>query len=131
MTDQKNAQAEERPQGLSEVLATIRPQADIELGRELSKLIDAVVETGKAGSLTYRIDVKMVDSGGTAVVVGDRITSKRPEKNRPTSMAYIGTGNRLQRTDPQSMPLFEDEDDLRTADGAADPRTGEIRKVQD
>lgn len=129
MTEKKDP-TEERPQGLSEVLATIRPQADLELGRELSKLIDAVVETGKAGSLTYRIDVKMVDSGGTAVVVGDRITSKRPEKNRPTSMAYIGTGNRLQRSDPNSMPLFDDED-LRTADGAADPRSGEIRKVQE
>lgn len=131
MTDQnRKGETPTRPQGLSEVLASIRPQADAELGAEMSKLIEAVVATGKAGSLTYRIDVKMVDSGGTAVVIGDRITTKRPEKNRPTSMAYIGEGNRLQRTDPNSMPLFDD-DDLRTADGAADPRSGEIREVKE
>lgn len=124
MTDKE---APDRPQGLSEILASIRPGADVELGEEMSKLIDAVKATGKAGSLTYAISVKLADGTGTAVVIGDKITAKRPEKDRATSIAFIGDGNRLSRNDPNSMPLWGDED-IRTA-GDLDLSTGEIRKA--
>lgn len=123
MTDKKEDR--KRPQGLSEILASIRPGADIELGEEMSKLIDAVKDTGKAGTLTYSISVKLADSSGSAVIVGDKITPKLPEKNRATSMAYIGEDNRLQRTDPNSMPLWDE--DIRDAGVHVDLNTGEIK----
>lgn len=123
MTDKKEDQ--KRPQGLSEILASIRPGADIELGEEMSKLIDAVKDTGKAGSLTYAISVKLADGNGSAVIIGDKISAKRPEKDRATSIAYIGEDNRLQRTDPNSMPLWDE--DIRDAGAHVDLQTGEIK----
>lgn len=125
MTEKKEEQ--KRPQGLSEILASIRPGADIELGEEMSKLIDAVKDTGKAGSLTYAISVKLADGNGSAVIIGDKISAKRPEKDRATSIAYIGEDNRLQRTDPNSMPLWDE--DIRDAGGHVDYNTGEIKDV--
>lgn len=124
MADKKEGSA--RPQGLSEILASIRPGADMELGEEMSKLIDAVRETGKAGSLTYSISVKLADGSGSAVVIGDKISAKRPEKDRATSIAYINEDNHLQRTDPNSMPLWDD--DIRDA-GDVDLKTGEIKEA--
>lgn len=125
MTDKKEETG--RPQGLSEILASIRPGADIELGEEMSKLIDAVKDTGKAGSLTYAISVKLADGNGSAVIIGDKISAKRPEKDRATSIAYIGEDNRLQRTDPNSMPLWDE--DIRDAGAHVDLQTGEIKDV--
>lgn len=110
------------------VLASIRPRTDTELADGLTQLIEAVKATGKAGSLAVKFDVKLVDGGGTAVLINDKITVKLPEKNREGSIAYIGDGNRLQRTDPSAMPLFED--DIRTAPDY-DPRTGEIKEISE
>lgn len=107
------------------VLASIRPRTDVELAEGLTKLIEAVKTTGKAGSLTVKFDVKLVDGGGTAVLINDRIGIKLPEKVRDGSIAYIGRDNRLQRTDPSAMPLFDD--DIREA--GVDLATGEIREV--
>ncbi|MCC4906932.1 hypothetical protein [Microbacterium sp. cx-59] len=121
----ENTEERKRPQGLSEILASIRPGADVELGEEMSKLIDAVKDTGKAGTLTYTISVKLADGSGSAVIIGDKIAPKRPEKDRATSIAYVDGDNYLTRTDPNSMPLWDE--DIR--DAGADPRTGEIKEA--
>jgi len=110
------------------VLASIRPKTDTELAEGLNSLVESVQATGKAGSLTVRFEVKPADGGGTAVIVNDKIALKLPEKNRAGSIAYIGEGNRLQRTDPSAMPLFND-DDIRDAPQNANPRTGEIKEA--
>ena len=115
-----------RPQGFSEILATIRPAADRELGDELSKLIEAVDETGKAGSLTYTITIKPAGSSGSTVEVGDKITPKRPERARATSIAFVGKGNTLHRNAPTTVPLF---DDIRDAGADLDLSTGEIKEA--
>jgi hypothetical protein len=124
--NQMNSSKGDRP-SFAAVLASIRPKTDVELAEELTKLIAAVKETGKAGSLTVRFDVKLVDGGGTAVIVNDKIAKKFPEKNREGSIAYIGEGDRLQRTDPSAMPLFDE--DIRDAPQHADPATGEIKEA--
>lgn len=106
------------------VLASIRPRTDVELAEGLTTLIEAVKTTGKAGSLTVKFDVKLVDAGATAVIINDKIAIKMPEKNREGSIAYIGQDNKLQRTDPSAMPLFDD--DIRDV---VDPATGEIKEA--
>jgi len=120
--------AEKKPErdSFAAVLASIRPRTDVELAEGLVRLIEAVKTTGKAGTLTVRFDVKPLDGGNTAVLINDKIQTKLPEKNREGSIAYIGDGNRLQRTDPTAMPLFDE--DIRDA-GGVDPRTGEIKEV--
>lgn len=118
---------ESGPGSFAAVLATIRPKTDIELAENLAQLIEAVKVTGKKGTLTVKFEVKPVDGGGDAVIVNDVISVKAPEKNREGSMAFIGEGNRLQRTDPSAMPLFDD--DIRDTPVWADPNTGEIKEA--
>lgn len=124
IADQKN---DEPTQSFAAVLASIRPRTDAELGENLTALIEAVKTTGKAGRLAVVFEVKPLDGGGTAVLFNDKITLKLPEKNREGSIAYIDHDNRLRRTDPSAMPLFDD-DDIRTPYGAADRNTGEIKE---
>lgn len=124
MADKK---ADGGPGSFAAVLATIRPKTDIELAEKLSQLIEDVKVTGKKGTLTVKFEVKPVDGGGSAVIVNDAISVRAPEKNREGSMAFIGEGNRLQRTDPSAMPLFDE--DIRDAGAYADPATGEIKEA--
>jgi len=70
-------------------------------------------------------EVKPVDGGGQTVIVNDTFRLRVPERTREGSMAFVGDGNRLQRTDPTAMPLFDD--DICTVN--TDPKTGEIREV--
>jgi hypothetical protein len=107
------------------VLASIRPRTDVELAENLTSLIEAVKATGKPGRLTVSFEVKPLDGGGSAVLFNDKIALKLPEKNREGSIAYIGRDNKLQRTDPSAMPLFDD--DIRDAGGHVDRSTGEIK----
>lgn len=122
-----NKNASDGKPSFAAVLATIRPKTDVELAEGLTALIEAVRATGKNGSIVVRFDVKLVDGGGRAVIVNDKISLKLPEKNREGSIAYIGEGNRLQRTDPSAMPLFEDED-IKSAP-TVNLATGEIKEV--
>jgi hypothetical protein len=113
------------PGSFAAVLASIRPKTDVELAEKLAKLIEEVKVTGKKGTLSITFEVKPVDGGGQAVIVNDAIRLKMPERTREGSMAFIGEGNRLQRTDPSAMPLFDD--DIKSAPDY-DTRTGEIKE---
>lgn len=106
-------------------LATIRPAANIELGEALADLVQHVKDTGKPGRLTYAIEIKPVNGSQTVVSVTDKITVKNPEKDRVPSLAYTDSRNRLSRNDPQSSPLFDMGEDIKTAD--IDLQTGEIK----
>lgn len=124
MVDTKNAE-DTGPGSFAAMLASIRPKTDLELAEKLAKLIEEVKATGKKGTLSIAFEVKPVDGGGQAVIVNDAIRVKAPERTREGSMAFIGEGNRLQRTDPSAMPLFDD--DIREA--GADLSTGEIKEA--
>ena len=123
MVDEK-----ERPPMLSAMLAQVRPGTDVEAAETLRKVIAAVQDTGKVGSLVVRLDVKPADGGIEAVVVTDKLTAKIPEKTRIGSLAFITKDGDLSRRDPSAMPLFTDED-IRDAGAHVDPRTGEIKEA--
>lgn len=118
---------QEPPQSFAAILASIRPRTDIELGENLAQLIEAVKATGKSGRIVLAVEVKPLDGGGSAVMFHDKITLKLPEKNREGSIAYVDVDNRLRRTDPSAMPLFDD--DIRDAGAHVDLQTGEIKDV--
>lgn len=118
----------ERPPMLSAMLAQVRPGTDVEAAETLRKVIAAVQDTGKVGSLVIRLDVKPADGGIDAVVVTDKLTSKIPEKTRIGSLAFVTASGDLSRSDPSAMPLFTDED-IRDAGAHVDPRTGEIKEA--
>lgn len=122
------AENKERPPSFAAMLAQVRPGTDVEAAETLRKVIAAVKETGKVGSLVLRLDIKPADGGLDAVIVTDRINQKIPEKTRIGALAFVTEDGDLSRTDPTTAPLFTDED-LRTASGVADPTTGEIKEA--
>lgn len=127
MTEPKASTTKE-PGDFAAFLASTRPKTNRELSEELKKLVGAVKDTGKGGSITLTIQIKPVDGSTTVVGVHDAIKVNRPEHTRLGSLAYPDSDNNLSRTDPNSMPLFEDENDIRDAP-VADPQTGEIKEA--
>jgi len=90
-------------------LASIRPGTTRELSEELNNVVGAVKNTGKQGSLVLKLTIKPVDGGVSMLTVHDEIKVNKPEHNRLGSLVYPDKNNNLSRTDPTTMPLFDDE----------------------
>jgi hypothetical protein len=79
-----------------------------ELSEELSKVVAAVRETGKAGAITLTLKVLPASKGSTDVLmVESQVKSKLPERDRGMTVFYATDDNRLVRNDPkqQMLPL--------------------------
>lgn len=73
-----------------------------ELSEELARLVAAVRDTGKAGSLTYQLTVKPASAGDIITVqLEDKVTPKIPQPPRGSSIFFANEENKLQRTDPR------------------------------
>ncbi|MET7412476.1 MULTISPECIES: hypothetical protein [Streptomyces] len=73
-----------------------------ELSTRLHELIEAVRETGKAGAIALKIDVKPIaGTDGRTVTVTDTVTSKVPKTERPKSIFFVDDTGNLSRTDPR------------------------------
>lgn len=118
---------DDRP-SFAAMLAQVRPGTDVEAAETLRKVIAAVKETGKVGSIVLRLDIKPADGGLDAVIVTDRINQKIPEKTRIGALAFVTDDGDLSRTDPTTAPLFTD-DDIRDAGAHVDYSTGEIKEA--
>lgn len=117
----------------SEDSGRIRPFADFlreqakgqthdEMSEGLRDLVQRVKDTGKAGSITLRINVEpLKGSGGSALQVSDEIKLRLPEHDRQTSLFFSDRDGNLLRNDPNQLAF----DSLREVDTA----TGEIREV--
>ncbi|MGW7196612.1 hypothetical protein [Streptomyces chryseus] len=73
-----------------------------ELSTRLHELIEAVRETGKAGALTLKIDVKPIaGTDGRTLTVTDTIAAKLPKTERPKSIFFVTDDGNLSRSDPR------------------------------
>lgn len=108
-------------------LASTRPKTNVEMSTELNKLTGAVRDTGKQGSLTLTITLKPVDGSTEVIAVHDVIKVKKPEHTRLGSLAFPDRDNNLKRTDPNSMPLFDTDEDIRGGVDV-DMETGEVKE---
>lgn len=73
-----------------------------DLAAQLQELVQAVQITGRAGSVTLRLDVKPMDSGTEAFVVADTITAKPPRiKSAGTVMFPTPEGNLTRQSQRQ------------------------------
>lgn len=125
--DQVDDKKNEKPPSIAAMLAQVRPGTDIEAAEMLRKVVAAVVETGKAGSLVIRLDVKPAGTGDGSVDVFDKLTPKIPEKTRMGARAFITPEGDLSRYDPNAMPLWDE--DIRDAGAHVDLKTGEIKEA--
>ncbi|MFE7128915.1 hypothetical protein [Streptomyces sp. NPDC057617] len=73
-----------------------------ELSEKLHELLAAVRETGKAGSLALKIDVKPISgTDGRTLTVTDSVAVKAPKAERPKSIFFVTDDGNLSRTDPR------------------------------
>ena len=72
-------------------------------GNELSKLVNAVVTTGKAGSLTLKIDIKQSTAG--ALAVKSNVSTKIPKGLPPESLLWPTPEGNLITEDPRQEKL--------------------------
>lgn len=73
-----------------------------ELSTRLHDLIAAVRETGKAGSISLKIDIKPIPgTDGRTLTVTDTVAAKLPKTERPKSIFFVTDDFNLSRTDPR------------------------------
>ena len=82
-------------------------RAHAELTGQLAELLAAVLETGKGGSLTLKIDVKPAGRGSDVdkVVITDTVTSKVPKPDRGQDFFWLTDSNNLSRNHPRQSEL--------------------------
>lgn len=83
-----------------------------ELSIELQKLVQAVRETGKKGTLTYKLHIEPAAKGNiNTLMIEDEVTVKMPEMDREAAIFFSTDDNRLTRRDPRqrefSMSVVE------------------------
>lgn len=77
-----------------------------ELSEELARLVEAVLATSKAGTLTYKLTISPCGVGGDITVsVEDDIVTKIPRPARGSSIFFAGKNHVLQREDPRQSEL--------------------------
>lgn len=81
-------------------------QSHVELSEKLRDLITKVQETGKPGSLTYKVEVKPEAGTEGIVIVTDQIAVKLPAGERRKSLFFVDGDNNLVRDNPQQHSLF-------------------------
>lgn len=76
-----------------------------ELSEKLHELVNAVVETGKKGTLTLQITVDHVKKAEAHVLqVTDKVVHRPPEADRQVSVFFSDGGN-LSRNNPEQPTL--------------------------
>ena len=75
-----------------------------ELAVSMQDLVEAVVSTGKAGTLTLTLKVSKSKASGMVEIV-DSYAVKLPRADREVSMFYVTADHNLSRTDPRQGEL--------------------------
>lgn len=101
--------------------ATVRPFADVlsevnkglvadEAATKLAELVTAVKETGKKGSLKITIEVAPFSGNDEIVKVSGAVDLRAPRAEAPASIFYPDDSGNLSRNDPNTLPIFRDQD---------------------
>lgn len=74
--------------------------------RKLAELVQAVDETGKAGSLTITIKIKPENGGGSQKTLACEVKAKMPEAQLAEAIFFSDDEGSLHRSDPQQREMF-------------------------
>jgi hypothetical protein len=75
-----------------------------ELSVGMRDLVAAVIETGKAGTLTFTIKVAPSKAEGI-VELSDKVDFKPPKFERPASIFFVDDEHNLSRSDPRQQEI--------------------------
>lgn len=84
-----------------------------ELSSSLADLVRAVLDTGKAGSITYTVKVKPAKNVEGMVTIEDVVRSTVPQLDRPASMWFVDSAGRLSQDHPNQQSIFSIQGDKR------------------
>lgn len=71
----------------------------------LAELVNAVMETGKAGELTIKLRLTKASRGSGALVIRDTVTVKRPAEEILETILYATPEGSLLTQDPRQQTL--------------------------
>lgn len=83
---------------------------------KLTKLIEEIEETGKAGSMTLTITLKPAKGDAARLVVSDKLALKEPQPEVGDTLMWV-QGGRISRRDPRQPELPFVVDDQEEAIG--------------
>lgn len=107
MAESTEDTTEQRPFA-SVLLDLNKGKTHAQLGDELRDVVAAVVETGKAGSLTLRLDVKALSGNDEGITITARVGSKVPVFDSPASVFFVDAEHNLNRNPINQTNLFEE-----------------------
>jgi hypothetical protein len=76
-----------------------------ELPSQLADLVASILATGKSGSLTLKLNIKVLQPGSKTLLIQDLVTVTKPEADRATTVVYATEENDLTRRDPRQPAL--------------------------
>jgi hypothetical protein len=77
-----------------------------ELAEALNELVEAVTDTGKAGSLSLTVKIKPAGKGDAhALFVSDDVKVKKPAAERGESLFFADSDSNLTRKDPRQPEI--------------------------
>lgn len=88
------------------VLAEARGNMLAEASLELRRVIEAIKETGKKGSLTVTLNITPEDGDATAVSLDTVIKANVPKAPKPKSIRFIDGDFGLIAQDPKQVEMF-------------------------
>lgn len=94
------------PRPITDLLRDLRNGLLLDdLATQMQDLVNAVEATGKAGSLTLKLDVKPFGKHGGAVVVKDTIKLTAPKIESSGTVLFATPEGNLQRSNPRQDDL--------------------------
>lgn len=96
------------PQDFASVLMQhAKGRAHAEASRRLAEVVEAVMDTGKQGSITIKLTISPDKDGERLVKIADAITAKAPQESRKSLWFPDDDGN-LHRNNPNQQSMFSE-----------------------
>jgi hypothetical protein len=92
------------------VVSHDKGRAHTEASRKLTEAVGAVIETGKAATITVKLKVSPVKDMPTAVKIDTNVLASIP-KEQSRSIWFVDDESILHRNDPRQMDMFGNNDD--------------------
>lgn len=75
---------------------------------ELAEVVRAVLDTGKAGSISLKLTIKPQGKGDNAVIVSAALSANKPQAALPDALFFADLDGDLLRDDPTQQRMFAD-----------------------
>jgi hypothetical protein len=95
-------------QPFTDTLAELRGgHCNEEIAEALREVIEAVRRTGRAGTVTLKLEVSLATKGqDDRIMIEDTITAKAPPDDLPATFLFVDERQNLSKQDPQQKLAF-------------------------